>query len=127
MVEPIVYLADEPRIPSGAFVQGHRVREMSAAELIARGFSEAEAWSNYFGQFQSFRSPLRHVIENVVTSQVMYNKPLLSHEREWLRAKTLEAFVSILDRKGAAWLERHHGRARLEATRRGDLLPGDVP
>jgi len=86
---------DDPRIPPDAYKQGHRVRTMTHNELVSRGFTEAEAWSLVYGQYQSYRCPISNVIENVVISKAMEGKPYTPLEQAHVDAKLADLRARI--------------------------------
>lgn len=86
---------EDQRIPPDAYKQGHRVRTMTHGELVARGFSEAEAWSLYYGQYQSYRCPIANVIENVVINKTMDGKPYTPLEQAHVDSKLADLRARI--------------------------------
>jgi hypothetical protein len=117
---------DEPRFPAGTFNQGNRSHDFTVEELLSYGLNEAEAWSMYYGQWQSYRNPLVRVIPEVVGSKSARGAPLLPHERRWLRTQIVEGYCATLRRKGRDWFLRYAGEERTRATEMGTLCEADI-
>ena len=120
-------LCDEPRLPPYAFNGFGWLRDIVTFPLLRSwGFSEAEAWSIYHGQWQTYRNPLVIVVPNVVRVKAEDGKPLLPHERRWLREQMLEQHCATLRRKGREWFLRYAGEERTRATEMGTLAACDI-
>lgn len=119
-------LCDEPRFPPGTFNGWNRTRDFTFPLLRSWGLSEAEAWTLYHGQWQTYRNPLVIVVPNVVRVKAADGKPLLPHERRWLRTQLVEAYCATLRRKGREWFLRYAGEERARAAETGTLSAQDI-
>lgn len=120
------YIWEDPRVPQDAYREGHRVRDLGYDELVASGFSAAEAWSLYHAQWHTTRSPLHAVNSDVLWAKVDDGKPLLAIERRELRTRMVRSDGDILQRKGEDWFERNFGPERLAAAKASTLCASDI-